>query len=145
MASSWECIFLSLLFFLRCVHLCPCRLASQSASRSVCLLGRISEHIDGSMQERHNSIANALELHLSCINPSIYIHFVCMCEYIWLTCAVNCKGPHFRCVPLVRYQTWPRRWRRSSAVGPAGCQGRLGCAGCIGRGYICPVPEVEME
>ena len=28
--------------------------------------------IDGSMQERRNSIANALELRLSCINPSEY-------------------------------------------------------------------------
>ena len=28
-------------------------------------------HIDGFVQERHNSIANALELHLSCTNPSI--------------------------------------------------------------------------
>ena len=26
-------------------------------------------HFDGLMQERRNSIANALELHLSCINP----------------------------------------------------------------------------
>ena len=29
-------------------------------------------HIDGSVQERRNSIANALELHLSCTNPSIF-------------------------------------------------------------------------
>ena len=29
-------------------------------------------HVDGLMQERHNSIANALELRLSCTNPSIY-------------------------------------------------------------------------
>ena len=29
-------------------------------------------HIDGLVQERRNSIANALELHLSCTNPSIY-------------------------------------------------------------------------
>ena len=29
-------------------------------------------HIDGLMQERHNSIANALELCLSCTNPSIW-------------------------------------------------------------------------
>ena len=37
----------------------------------------ISSHgvddIDGSVQERHNSIANALELCLSCTNPSIYM------------------------------------------------------------------------
>ena len=30
-------------------------------------------HIDGLMQERHNSTANALELCLSCTNPSIWI------------------------------------------------------------------------
>ena len=30
------------------------------------------EHIDGLMQERRNSIANALELGFSCTNPSIY-------------------------------------------------------------------------
>ena len=29
-------------------------------------------HIDGLVQERHNSIANALELRLSCTNPSIW-------------------------------------------------------------------------
>ena len=29
-------------------------------------------HIDGLVQERCNSIANALELHLSCTNPLIY-------------------------------------------------------------------------
>ena len=30
-----------------------------------------SDHINGSVQERHNSIANALELRLSCTNPLI--------------------------------------------------------------------------
>ena len=30
------------------------------------------KYIDGLMQERHNSIANALELCLSCTNLSIY-------------------------------------------------------------------------
>ena len=29
-------------------------------------------HIDGLVQERRNSIANALELRLSCTNPSIF-------------------------------------------------------------------------
>ena len=37
-----------------------------SVSMSLCHL-----YIDGLVQERHNSIANALELRLSCINPSI--------------------------------------------------------------------------
>ena len=30
------------------------------------------DNIDGLMQERHNSIAHALEFHLSCTNPSIF-------------------------------------------------------------------------
>ena len=30
-------------------------------------------HVDGLMQERRNSIANALELRLSCTNPSMFI------------------------------------------------------------------------
>ena len=34
-------------------------------------------HIDGLVQERHNSIANALELRLSCTNRSIYIDDEC--------------------------------------------------------------------
>ena len=34
-------------------------------------------HIDGLVQERRNSIANALELRLSCTNPSIYSGFKC--------------------------------------------------------------------
>ena len=33
-------------------------------------------HLDGLIQERCNSIANALELHLSCTNPSICDAFV---------------------------------------------------------------------
>ena len=34
---------------------------------------RINEHIDGFVQLRRNSIANALELRLSCTNPSNYV------------------------------------------------------------------------
>ena len=32
----------------------------------------IAQHIDGLVQERRNSIAKALELHLSCTNPSTH-------------------------------------------------------------------------
>ena len=32
-------------------------------------------YIDGLVQERRNSIANALELRLSCTNSSIYMHY----------------------------------------------------------------------
>ena len=31
-----------------------------------------ANHVDGLVQERRNSIANALELHLSCTNPSMW-------------------------------------------------------------------------
>ena len=39
---------------------------------SLCPLLRSSSHIDGLVQERRNSIANALELRLSCTSPSTY-------------------------------------------------------------------------
>ena len=35
-------------------------------------------YVDGLVQERRNSIANALELRLSCTNPSMYVS---MCEW----------------------------------------------------------------
>ena len=34
------------------------------------------EHIDGLVQDRRNSIANTLELRLSCTNPSIICKFL---------------------------------------------------------------------
>ena len=37
-------------------------------------------NIDGLMQERRYSIANAPELHLSCINPSILYHSTLICD-----------------------------------------------------------------
>ena len=42
-----------------------CENVSHFVSASVCW------YINGLVQERHNSIANALELRLSCTNPSI--------------------------------------------------------------------------
>ena len=36
-----------------------------------CVFFHHGDHIDGLMQERCNPIANTLELHLSCINPSL--------------------------------------------------------------------------
>ena len=35
-------------------------------------------HLDGLVQERHNFIANTLELHLSCTNPLI-LSLTCPC------------------------------------------------------------------
>ena len=43
-------------------------------------------YIDGSMQERCNSIANTLELRLSCIDPSICVMWIYMHVFMWLLC-----------------------------------------------------------
>ena len=46
-------------------------------------------HIDGLVQERCNSIANALELHLSCTNPLMLSYFMLLTDRsdvdTWLT------------------------------------------------------------
>ena len=44
----------------------------------------IDVYIDGLVQERHNSIADALELHLSCTNPGYALH--CLDESIQKIC-----------------------------------------------------------
>ena len=46
----------------------------------------LKQYIDELMQERHNSIANALELRLSSINPSI-------CVYIYTGCDLSLGFP----------------------------------------------------
>ena len=43
---------------------------------------------DGLMQERCNSIANALELHLSCTNPSLCWVILCWCAGLFCVCIV---------------------------------------------------------
>ena len=49
-------------------------------------------YIDGLMQERRNSIANALELRLSCIKPSISYSMQYYCIIVWrLYSDVDCK------------------------------------------------------
>ena len=48
-------------------------LAEYKGDQDVTLLLTYLEYIDGLVQERHNSIANALELRLSCTNPSNYL------------------------------------------------------------------------
>ena len=53
-------------------------------SRQVVFQDRVSEHdIDGLVQERRNSIANALELSLSCSNRSIWFHGICSQGSSW--------------------------------------------------------------
>ena len=47
---------------------------AQVVSSNTSIAEGISQnHIDGLMQERRNPIDNALELHLSCTNPSILL------------------------------------------------------------------------
>ena len=43
----------------------------------------MTKHIDGLVQERRNSSANALELRLSCTNPSILSHLLCVSWNQW--------------------------------------------------------------
>ena len=50
-------------------HSCHLQQFHQVISMVLC----IKEYIDGLVQERRNSVANALGLHFSCINPSIYV------------------------------------------------------------------------
>ena len=55
-------------------------------------------YIDGLMQERRNSIANAWELRLSCINPSIYdilIRYICIEIYMFWLRNENCLRTHY--------------------------------------------------
>ena len=48
----------------------------------------INKHTDGLVQERRNSIANALELHLSCTNPSIW--YMCTQVFFSITWLNTC-------------------------------------------------------
>ena len=50
------------------------------------ILGSLLKHIDDLVQERRNSIANAMELRLSCTNPLIcwpelLINYNIMCKF----------------------------------------------------------------
>ena len=91
------------------------------------LLVVVNQHIEGSIQERRNSITNASELRLSCTNPSIlnlwenlYI-WICILNRSWhwditdtwksslkrkctrveelfvTACSASCLGNNFRC------------------------------------------------
>ena len=50
----------------------------QQTTQKMCVQEQVQLQIDGLMQERRNSIANTLELSLSCTNPSAYM-YVCVC------------------------------------------------------------------
>ena len=50
---------------------------------SYCSLAQGHQYIDGSVQERRNSIANALELHLSHTKPSLCASVNCLNTRLW--------------------------------------------------------------
>ena len=54
-------------------------LVMQGARASTGMVLTQFAHISGLVQERHNSIANALELRLSCTNPSTWYHCLLPC------------------------------------------------------------------
>ena len=60
-------------FFFCFVSVCACECVFAKLSSSQVLI----HHLSGLMQERLNSNVNALELRLSCINPSIYQQLSC--------------------------------------------------------------------
>ena len=65
-------------------------------------------HIDGLVQERRNSIANALELHLSCTNPSIRGIFLSEMSYSFPCCFQAVTPPSWALVPSQPSRVW---WR----------------------------------
>ena len=71
MSKSPEISRGSFFFFFVSVRACECVFAKLSSSQV------LIHHLSGLMQERLNSIANALELRLSCINLSIYQQLSC--------------------------------------------------------------------
>ena len=64
---------------------------------------RSQQYIDGLVQERRNSIANALELRFSCTNPSI-----CLQPMIFAITLMTLKS-HFLCRTNVK-RRWSRIW-----------------------------------
>ena len=73
----------------------------------------VSWHIGGLVQERCNSIANALELHLSCTNPSIHGQ---TSKWIWIcqrlkhrqkhSEGILPKGPYLPCLRMADRALW---------------------------------------
>ena len=75
-------------------------------------------YIDGLMQERSNSIANALELRLSCTNPSIWPHPVHPKNYIHVSLiALVFLVIVYRCI--YSYPLWHRGNCNCSCVSEA--------------------------
>ena len=50
------------------------------------------KHADGLVQERRNSIATALELRLSCTNPSMYLTFISVVPKLQESCWLAVLG-----------------------------------------------------
>ena len=76
----------------------------------------------------------------------LYVHlYLRIQRCVSLTRVASCKWVRLRGLLQGQYQTWPPGWQRSSAVGPAGCQGRLVCADCIGKRCTSPGKEMEIK
>ena len=79
----------------------------------------ISYYIDGLVQERCNPIANALELHLSCTNPSVWTIFhlrLCMCKHMQavLFTSMHCGLPplyNMHCIIVGHWSWWMVRFQ----------------------------------
>ena len=108
----------------------------------------LQTHIDGLMQERRNSVANALELRLSCTNPSIWAKHKCDISLfsdidllrpylsLWFTqegCNSNalalesrlpCNNPSISCMFCPFYATKRVRARVTMTGKRHGCLGR---------------------
>ena len=68
-------------------------------------------HIDGLVQERRNSIANALELRLPCTNPSIYTHCLPAPPGICWICFIYWQAAVARCVlSTAQFATLLQQW-----------------------------------
>ena len=70
-----------------CVQIRPSFLSAQVCNHATLTHWNQVEHIDELVQERRNSIANTLELRLSCTNPSLYASvnwvIIDLCNGLW--------------------------------------------------------------
>ena len=83
------------------------------------------DHVDGLVQERHNSIANALKLRLSCTNPSMPCGSHCRaiilvpchldglvqerrdCSALAMELYLSCINPSIYSSLYKSYEVWP--------------------------------------
>ena len=79
MLTHWSYVFLALTHRYQVTNSVSSKICSLSVSEC-------NHHINGLVEERCNSIANALELHLSCTNPSISSNQFCEFKNLFPVC-----------------------------------------------------------